>query len=68
MQKVLLGTISDVQCSNSSGTVRKSSSSSLSEYTGMLSGSWSTSELSEVNDRQWCTGLVGFMVNCNVLC
>ena len=31
----------------------------LSEYTGVLSGSWSSSELSEVNDRQWHTGLVG---------
>ena len=73
MQKVLSGTISDVQCWSSSGTVGKSSSSSgLSEYTGMLSGSWSSSELlectgvlsgscslSEVNDRWQCTGLVG---------
>ena len=48
MQKVLSGTISDVQCLSSSGTVGKSSSSSgLSEYTGVLSGSWSSSELSE---------------------
>ena len=48
MQKVLSGTISNVQCLSSSGTVGKSSSSSgLSEYTGMLSGSWSSSELSE---------------------
>ena len=67
MQKVLSGTISDVQCLSSSGTVGKSSSSSgLSEYTGVLSGSWSSSELLEytevlsgswslleVNDRQW---------------
>ena len=60
MQKVLSGTISDVQCSSSSGTVGKSSSSSgLSEYTGVLSGSWSSSELSEVNDRCQCTSLVG---------
>ena len=50
MQKVLSGTISDVQCSSSSGTVGKSSSSSgLSEYTGVLSGTWSSSELSEVS-------------------
>ena len=33
--KVLLGTVSAVQCSSSSGTVGKSSSSS--EYTGVLS-------------------------------
>ena len=60
MQKVLSGTISDVQCSSSSGTVGKSSSSSgLSEYTGVLSGTWSSSKLLEVNDRQWHTGLVG---------
>ena len=57
MQKVLLGTIFAVQCSSSSGTVGKSSSSS--EYTGVLSGSWSLSELLEVNDRWQCTGLVG---------
>ena len=57
MQKVLSGTISANQCSSSSGTVGKSSSSSA--YTGVLSGSWSPSELSEVNDRWWCTGLVG---------
>ena len=57
MQKVLSGTISDVQCLSSSGTVgRSSSSSGLSECTGVLSGSWS---LSELNDRQWCTGMVG---------
>ena len=73
MQKVLSGTISDVQCSSSSGTIGKSSSSSgLSEYTGVLSGYWSSSEmsedtgvlsgswsLSELNDRQQHTGLVG---------
>ena len=74
MQKVLSGTISDVQCSSSRGTIGKSSSSScgLSEYTGVLSGSWSSSELSEytgvlsgswslleLKDRQWHTGLVG---------
>ena len=52
MQKVLSGTISDVECSSSSGSVGKSSSSSgPSEYTGMLSGSWSLSELLE------CTGV-----------
>ena len=63
MQKVLSGTISAIQCSSSSGTVGKTSSSS--EYTGVLSGSWSllsgsrsSSELWEVNDR-WHTGLVG---------
>ena len=57
MQKVLSGTISAVQCSSSRGTVWKSSSSS--ECTGVLSGSWSSSELSEVNDRWQHTGLVG---------
>ena len=57
MQKVLSGTISAVQCSSSKGTVWKSSSSS--ECTGALSGSWSSSELLEVNDRQQHTGLVG---------
>ena len=42
MQKVLSGNISDVQCLSSSGTVGKSSSlSGLSEYTGVLSGTWS---------------------------
>ena len=56
-KKVLSGTISDVQCSSSSGTVGKSSSlSGLSEYPEVLSRSWSSSEL---NDRQWHTGLVG---------
>ena len=60
MQKLLSGTISDVQCSSSSGTVGKSSSSSgLFEYTGVLSGSWSLSELLEVKDRWWHTGLGG---------
>ena len=60
MLKGLSGTISDVQCLSSSGTVGKSSSSSgLSEYTGVLSGSWSSSELLEVNDRWQHTGLVG---------
>ena len=72
MQKVLSSTISDVQCLSSSGTVGKSSSSSgLSEYTGVLPGSWSSSELlehtgvlsgswslSELNDRWQHTGLV----------
>ena len=57
MQKVLSGTISAVQCSSSRGTVGKSSSTS--EYTGVLSGSWSSSELLEVNDRWQHTGLVG---------
>ena len=57
MQKVLSGTISAVQCLSSRGTVGKSSSSS--ECTSVLSGSWSSSELSEVNDRWWHTGLVG---------
>ena len=57
MQKVLSGTVSVVQCSLSRGTVWKSSSSS--EGSGVLSGSWSPSELSEVNDRWWCTGLGG---------
>ena len=73
MQKVLSCTISDVQCSSSSGTIGKSSSlsSGLSGYTGVLSGSWLSSELLkytgvlsgslsllELNDRQWHTGLV----------
>ena len=63
IQKVLSGNISPNQCSSSSGIVGKSSAS---EDTGVLpgswslsSGSWSSSELSEVNDRQQCTGLVG---------
>ena len=56
MQKVLSSTISAVQCSSSRGTVWKSSSS---ECTGVLFGSWSSSELSEVNDRWWHTGLEG---------
>ena len=58
MQNVLSGTISVVQCSSSIGTVWKSSSSS-SECSGELSGSWSLSELLEVNDRQQHTGLGG---------
>ena len=57
MQNVLSGTISVVQCSSSIGTVWKSSSSS--ECSGVLSGSWSLSELLEVNDRWQCTGLGG---------
>ena len=57
MQNVLSGTISVVQCSSSIGTVWKSSSSS--ECSGELSGSWSISELSEINDRWWHTGLGG---------
>ena len=57
MQNVLSGTISVVQCSSSRCTVWKSSSSS--EYSGVLSGSWSSSELSEVNHRQQHTGLGG---------
>ena len=57
MQKVLSGTISAIQCLSSRGTVWKSSSSS--ECTSVLSGSWSSSELSEVNDRQQHTDLVG---------
>ena len=56
-KKVLSGTISAVQCSSSRGTVGKSSS--ISEYTSVLPGSWSSSELWEVNDRQWHTGMVG---------
>ena len=46
-----------VQCSLSIGTVWKSSSSS--ECSGVLSGSWSPSELLEVNDRWQHTGLGG---------
>ena len=53
MQNVLSGTISVIQCSSSIGTVWKSSSS---ECSGVLSGSWSLSELSGVNDRWQCTG------------
>ena len=56
MQKVVSGTISAVQCSSSRGTVWKSSSSS--ECTSVLAGSWSSSELLEVNDRWQHTGLV----------
>ena len=56
MQNVLSSTISIVQCSSSIGTVWKSSSS---ECSGELSGSWSLSELSEVNDRWQHTGLGG---------
>ena len=55
MQSVLSGTISVVQCSSSIGTVWKSSSSS--ESSGVLSGSWPLSELSEVNIWWQCTGL-----------
>ena len=57
MQKVLSGTISAVQCSSSRGNMGKSSSSS--ECISVLSGSWSSSELLEVNDRWQHTGLVG---------
>ena len=62
MQNVLSGTISVVQCSLSIGTVWKSSSSyecSGVLCSGVLSGYWSLSEMSEVNDRQWHTGLGG---------
>ena len=67
MQNVLSGTISVVQCSSSIGTVWKSSSSS--EYSDVLSGSWSLSELSEVNVRWQCTGLgeVSGELQCGVL-
>ena len=63
MQKVLSGTISDVQCLSSSGIVGKSSSSAseLSEHAGVLSGVWSVLEL---KDRHWWTGLSGV---CGVL-
>ena len=55
IQKVLSGISSEVQCSSSSGTIWKSSLSlELLEYTGVLSGSWS---LSELKDRHLCTGL-----------
>ena len=57
MQNVLCGTISVVQCSSSIGTVWKSSS--LSQCSGELSGSWLLSELLEVKDRLQCTGLGG---------
>ena len=57
MQNVLSGAISVVQCLSSRCTVWKSSSSS--EYSGGRSGSWSSSELSEVNDKWWRTGLGG---------
>ena len=57
MQKVLSGTIFDVQCLSSSGTIGKSSSASeLLEHTGVLPGVWSVLEL---KDRHWCTGLPG---------
>ena len=58
MQKVLSGTISNVQCSSSSGTVGKSSSSTseLLEHAGVLSGVWSVYEL---KDRHQHTGLSG---------
>ena len=61
MQNVLSGTMSVVQCSSSIGTVWKSSSSECSGVlcSDVLSGSWSLSELSEVNDRWWHTGLGG---------
>ena len=62
MQNVLSGTISVVQCSSSIGTILKSSSSSdelSGELCDELSGSWSLSELSERNVRQWHTGLGG---------
>ena len=57
MQNVFSGIISVIQCSSSIGTVWKSSSSS--ECSGVLSGSWSLSELSEVNDRQQHTSCGG---------
>ena len=57
MQNVLSGNISGSQCSSSRCTVWKSSSSS--EYSDELSGSWSSSELSEVNDKWQHTGLGG---------
>ena len=63
MQKVLSGTIFDVQCLSSSSTIGKSSSSTseLLEHAGVLSGVWSVSEL---KDRHWHTGLSGV---CGVL-
>ena len=48
--KVLSGTIYAAQCLSSRATVWKSSSSS-SECTGVVSGFYSPSELSEGNDR-----------------
>ena len=57
MQKVISGTSSNVQCSSSSGTNLKSSSSSeLPEHAGVLPEEWSVSEL---KDKWQHTGLVG---------
>ena len=55
--KVLSGVSSDIQCSSSKGTIWKlSSSSELSEHTGVLSGVWLSAEL---KNRHLHTGLGG---------
>ena len=52
---ILSGVSSEVQCSLSRGTIWKSSSSS-SEYSGVLSGGYLSAEL---KDKCLCTGLGG---------